>query len=59
LESQRKTIIDTNKVTCKTMTAKIESMGNSRHHAHFIEYLVNVIENPPYKYNKNPENSNF
>jgi hypothetical protein len=28
-------------------------------HAYFIEHLVSVTENPPQKYNKNPENSSL
>jgi hypothetical protein len=53
LKSQQKKTINTSKITCETITVKIESMSNSRPRTHFTEHLMSVTENPPHEYNKN------
>jgi hypothetical protein len=59
LKSQWKTTIDARKVTCETMTTKIESTNSSKSHGHFTEHLMNVTGNPPHEHNENPKNSAF
>jgi hypothetical protein len=39
-------IINISKITCKTITAKIELTSNSKSHTYFIEQLVYMTEKP-------------
>jgi hypothetical protein len=44
-ETQRKTTLDINQVTCKTMMIKIEIKNNSNYLRYFTEHMVSVLKN--------------
>jgi hypothetical protein len=46
LKTQRKTIIDTNKVKCEITMTKIKLTSNSRPHKHFIKHIADVFKKP-------------